>query len=112
MTKAPGEALRALVVSEMVTMLKRFAIMYAQPGRHIIDAEVMSQVETHPGRFDLGVELGNAMLEALGYDTGEPAEPRFDKTKRAAAKRSAKPPKGMNAQERKAWEADQAAEST
>lgn len=108
MSKAPGEALRALVVSEMVTMLKRFAIMYAQPGRHVIDPDVMSQVETHPGRFDLGVELGNAMLEALGYDIGEPAEPRFDKTKRAAAKKAAKPPKGMNAKERAEWEASQA----
>lgn len=104
--KAPGTALRQFVVSEMVAMLRHFGLMYGQPAyAGIFDPEVMRQLETHEDRFDLAVVLANHMLEEVGYDIGEPADPRFDKTRRAAAKKKPKPPKGLSAKERAEWEA-------
>lgn len=98
--------MRQFVVTEMASMLRHFAIMYAQPSQAAIyDPHVMGQMQTHQDQYDLAVVLANGMLEELGYDVGEPAEPRFDKTKRAAAKKAVKPPKGMTAKERAEWEA-------
>jgi hypothetical protein len=109
MSKAqPGAAMRQFVVTEMAQMLRHFAIMYAQPSQAaIFHPDVMRQVQTHQDQYDLAVVLANGMLQELGFEVGEPTEPRFDKTRRAAAKKAAKPPKGLSAKERAEWEAQQ-----
>ena len=111
MSKAPGEKLRGMVVSELALALRRIAIMYVQPGQYVVDREALLHIEQHAARFDLASGLANELLELLGFECGEPTDPRFDKTRRAAAKKAAKPPKGLTPKERAQWEADQAAEA-
>lgn len=37
----------------------------------------------------------NLLMQRLGHDTGTPKEPRFDKTRRALAKKTPKGPRGV-----------------
>lgn len=97
-----------MVVSELALALRRIAIMYVQPGQYVVDLAALKQLENHADRFDLATGIANELLEVLGFEVGEPADPRFDKTRRAAAKKAAKPPKGLTPKERAQWEAEQA----
>jgi hypothetical protein len=58
------------------------------------DTEVLRQLED-PQRFDLAVDVTNYVMERLGRKTTAPKEPRFDKTRRALAKKSPRRGRGV-----------------
>lgn len=107
--KAPGEQLRQLLAAEIVHMLHRVQINWSRGLGGPIDMEALALIQTHPDRFDFAVPLTNHVLEELGFTCGEPVDPRFDKTRRAAAKAAPKPPKGMSKAELEKWEAEHGA---
>ena len=49
----------------------------------------------NPARFDHIVAVANLLMERLGAEPTKPKQPRFDKTRRALAKKTPKGPRGV-----------------
>ena len=84
--------LRNLVLSDSVNMLKHIAAMSSMlspPEVYVRDA--CSQ----PAQFDLAVKITNFVLQELGAPPPQVKDARFDKTRRQAAKKLPKPPRGV-----------------
>jgi hypothetical protein len=58
------------------------------------DIALIGQLE-QPARFDHIVACANLLMERLGAKPAKPKEPRFDKTRRALAKKTPKGPRGV-----------------
>lgn len=66
------------------------------------ELEALGRIERADFRFDLAIEVANLVLERLGAPVSAPADPRFDKTRRAMAKVAPKPLRGEKAGRTKA----------
>jgi hypothetical protein len=58
------------------------------------DIEVLRRLE-QPQQFDLAVDVTNYVMERLGREVAGPKEPRFEKTRRALAKKSPRRGRGV-----------------
>ena len=74
-------------VSQMLERVRIRIGMYASD-----ELDVLRLLEK-PQQYDLTVSVTNNLMECLGHVTA-PSEPRFDKTRRALAKRRGRPPRG------------------
>jgi hypothetical protein len=59
------------------------------------DLETLAHLDAHAQRFDLATDIVNFTLAKLGHVNKVPKDPRYDKTRRAAAKLRGKPPRGL-----------------
>ena len=74
-------------VSQMLERIRIRIGMYASD-----ELDVLKLLEK-PQQYDLTVSVTNTLMGLLGHITA-PSEPRFDKTRRALAKRRGRPPRG------------------
>lgn len=84
---------RDRLLQRVVDMLEHFRIQVSMFSDTEID--VMRAVE-RPNQYDLAVDVTNYLMGRLGHVTA-PSEPRFDKTRRAMAKKRGRPPRGLKA---------------
>ncbi len=85
--------IRDRVASEAIRMLEilRISIGTYYPG----ETEALRCLE-RPQQFDLAAEVAGLVMAKFGHASA-PKDPRFDKTRRALAKKAPKPPRGLNA---------------
>jgi hypothetical protein len=62
--------------------------MYAPHEQHVL------RCLQRPDSYELAIAVVNFMLVQFGHVENQPKEPRFDKTRRALAKITPKPPRG------------------
>lgn len=62
--------------------------MYAPHERHVLECL------QRPAAYELAISIVNHILVQMGHEGNAPSEPRFDKTRRALAKITPKPPRG------------------
>jgi hypothetical protein len=85
--------IRTELLAGVAQMLERLRIrigMYASD-----ELDVLRKLE-QPQQYDLTVGLTNHLMGEFGHLT-QPKEPRFDKTRRALAKKRGRPPRGLKA---------------
>jgi hypothetical protein len=83
--------IRDRILARTVDMLEHLRIQVSCLPETEID--VLRVIE-RPQQFDLAVEVTNFVMERLGHSTA-PKEPRFDKTRRALAKKSPRRGRGV-----------------
>lgn len=86
----PG-MIRDRVLARTVDMLEHLRIQLSMLSE--IDFDVQRKLE-RPQQYDLAVEVANYVMEKLGHETA-PVEPRFDKTRRAMAKKNPRRGRGV-----------------
>jgi hypothetical protein len=86
------EPIRQRALKCVSTMLKEIHQWVACYGAD--DTDVLRQLE-NPQQFDLAVDVTNFVMERLGQKAPAPKEPRFDKTRRALAKKSPRRGRGV-----------------
>lgn len=84
--------IRDRVVARTRDMLEHLRLQVAMLPETELD--VLRCLE-RPQQFDLVVDVANFVMERLGNKPTAPKDPRFDKSRRALAKQSPKPPRGV-----------------
>ena len=85
--------IRAELLTSVAQMLERLRIrigMYASD-----ELDVLCKLE-QPQQYDLTVDVTNHIMGQFGHITA-PSNPKFDKTRRALAKKRGRPPRGLKA---------------
>lgn len=88
--KHPG-LIRDRVLARVVDMLEHLRIQVSLLPETEVD--VLRLIE-RPAQYDLAVHVCNVVMERLGHTTA-PSEPRFDKTRRAMAKKNPRRGRGV-----------------
>lgn len=84
---------RERVLSRTLDMLEHLRMQLAYPEP---DLELLKQLE-RPQQFDLAEDIARFVMERLGHINGSPADPRYDKTRRALNEQLNKGPRRLTA---------------
>lgn len=83
--------IRDRVLARVIDMLEHLRIQVSMLAE--TEYDVLKVIE-RPQQYDIAVDLSNYLMARLGH-TAAPSEPRFDKTRRALAKKRGRPPRGL-----------------
>lgn len=82
---------RERVLKGTLEMLEQLRLRLAYPDP---DLELLTLLE-RPQQFDLAEDLTRFVMERLGHTNGHPADPRYDKTRRALNEQINKGPRRL-----------------
>lgn len=86
------EAVREQILFGIMNATERLRIQASM--RWPDDLELLEKLANRGQSYDLAVELTKRMMELLGHVEAPPKSPRFDKTRRALARKT-KGPRGV-----------------